>query len=230
MVLDIYMGSRFNRSHENEAFCDLIKIVTDELPNQDVALIGNFSCAGYEMDALLVKRDAIIIIDFKNYEGQIDFNLNGDWRNESNVVKGGGHVNPYWQIKKYKQGLMGWLTTNKMLLPNEPVTHISGLVLFQGRINLQGEVISRALSYWFGVHDFSSVGTWLSQRASPSLNLSKDRILNIVSQLGVRPYEERQKVLSLYKQRRVSVASELRRQSTLINYINADDFDSTMRI
>lgn len=186
MTLDVYMGSRFVRSHENEAFYNLKQIITKEMDDQYSILIGNFSCAGCELDALLIKRDAIIIIDFKNYGGRIRFSENGYWKNEKTVIMGGVSINPYQQIRRYKSGLIDWLQTHKILLSNENVTHISGLVLFQGKIIFQKDAMPKNLSYWFGVCDFSSVGSWISHRASPKLNLSKERMERIVSELGVQ--------------------------------------------
>ena len=49
---------------------------------------GNYNI-GCELDALFIKKDAIISIEFKNYGGNVVANENGEWTADEVAIKGG---------------------------------------------------------------------------------------------------------------------------------------------
>lgn len=79
----------------------------------DGLLIANSECefgARLQIDALLVTRKAVCIIDFKNFGGKITLPKNaksefefGVWTNENGEsIKGGSSINPFIQLKAQK--------------------------------------------------------------------------------------------------------------------------------
>lgn len=50
--------------------------------------VGNYNI-GCELDALFIKKDAIISIEFKNYCGKVVANENGEWTCDGKTIKGG---------------------------------------------------------------------------------------------------------------------------------------------
>ena len=50
--------------------------------------VGNYNI-GCELDALFIKKDAIISIEFKNYGGSVIANENGEWTCDGKIIKGG---------------------------------------------------------------------------------------------------------------------------------------------
>ena len=47
--------------------------------DEEVYLVGNLLAGGKELDALLVKEDALIVIDFKDYGGTLVISENEPW-------------------------------------------------------------------------------------------------------------------------------------------------------
>lgn len=184
MTVSAYIGRRFNHSHENEAFSRLYTILKDELHDQNPILVGNFSCGGDQIDAMVLKSDSIILIDFKNYGGEVVYSENGPWKIGGLTVRGGDETNPLQQIWRYKRSLINWLRENSILENDKARTHVQGLVLFHDPILVRNSP-SHKLSYWFGIADFTSAGRWLYNRASPLVNMSPDTMMKIVEALGV---------------------------------------------
>jgi hypothetical protein len=113
MPLITYLSRPFEYSHENHGFNFLINKLPEIIPKEeDWALVGNFS-TGSDNDALLVKNDAIILIEMKDYSGALKCaKQSGDWEIETNTnnrsetvkIRGGaGNKNPFEQIKNNQQ-------------------------------------------------------------------------------------------------------------------------------
>ena len=80
----------FDNTSEREQFrflCEQLK-AHYENSNEFCVLAGNYNI-GCELDALFIKKDAIIAIEFKNYGGKVIANENGEWTCDGKVIKGG---------------------------------------------------------------------------------------------------------------------------------------------
>lgn len=98
---------------------------------------------GRELDGVLIKKDAISVIEFKNYGGYLEFYENGDWpitinengSSNTTFVKGGNSENPYQQVRQNKFSLLNIL--NDFARFNyADLGHISGIVLFLKILNM----------------------------------------------------------------------------------------------
>ncbi|WP_172200658.1 nuclease-related domain-containing protein [Saccharibacillus qingshengii] len=99
-----------------------------------------------QIDALLVTEHWIIIIDFKNYEGEVilppanRFEC-GSWTLESGViVRGGSAANPFKQLQKQRSRLAEELTDR---LPGFERKSIYTMVCFQNEMKVMGEIPGR---------------------------------------------------------------------------------------
>lgn len=54
--------------------------------NEFCVFAGNYNI-GCELDALFIKKDAIISIEFKNYGGKVVANENGEWTCNGKIIK-----------------------------------------------------------------------------------------------------------------------------------------------
>ena len=192
LTVQVYLSERYEHTHENQAFDRLCQIVEEFWGNQEqeITLIGNVTCNGHELDALLIKPDSITVIDFKNFGGCVIFNENGPWYADGKEVKGGAKVNPFKQIHANKFALLNWL---QVKLPNlaesNNLGHISGLVLFQKEIYFDHGQVPGNIASWFNVGDFSTGFDWLTHLASPSINITRSQQRQIVQALNLSVYE-----------------------------------------
>ena len=80
----------FDNTAEREQFrflCEKLKIHYEN-SNDFCVFAGNYNI-GCELDALFIKKDAIIAIEFKNYGGRVVATENGEWRCDGQIIKGG---------------------------------------------------------------------------------------------------------------------------------------------
>ncbi|MBU1728173.1 NERD domain-containing protein, partial [Patescibacteria group bacterium] len=106
-------------------------------------ILGNFYCAGTEIDALVVKNDSISIVDFKDYGGEIIFSENSDWKADGVNIKGGNKTNPYLQVHFNKFELLNYLKEKNIFNEGNNVNlgHISGIILFHQHISFDNNSI-----------------------------------------------------------------------------------------
>ena len=81
-------------NYDNTAEREQFRFLCEQLKNhyEDstdfCVLAGNYNI-GCELDALFIKKDAIIAIEFKNYGGKVIANENSEWTCDGKVIKGG---------------------------------------------------------------------------------------------------------------------------------------------
>lgn len=159
-------------------------------------LIGNLSCNGHQIDALLIASGKIIVIDFKNYSGALTFSETNPWRissgNDFVFVKGGGGIrNPYQQVYAYRRSLIDSLSNKKFVIlePNHDnfnLGHISCLVLFHQPITFNVNEVPQNIRMYFDIADINTCIETISDRNSVQLNLSNTEIEKILSALDIR--------------------------------------------
>lgn len=109
MAFKAILLEEFYHSYEKEFFnriCnDLYKKY--DVSNDLVLFIGNINYIKNQIDAILIKKDMIFVIDFKNYSGDILFNENSKWLfvkdNKREDINISNFINPLHQISEYRK-------------------------------------------------------------------------------------------------------------------------------
>lgn len=191
MGFKAFRGSSFNHSHENQAFNALYDMLSAEWEERDeqLYLFGNFFVAGKEFDALIVKHNAIIVIDFKNFGGEITFSENGPWYCDDVVVKGGNSRNPFLQIRSNKFALLDYVKSGRIEFHSRPnLGHIAGLVMFHHPIELDEGQIPQQIKSWFHVCDLNKALRTIDAIASAEIDLSSRELVSIADAFSVPEY------------------------------------------
>lgn len=175
MALQVYRYANYLTTDEREQFRSLCKLLTKS--KDDYILVANPIIGGRELDALLIKRDAIIVLEFKNYTGSLTASEFGDWHivNDEGidvVVKGGfGNKNPFVQVTHNK-----WSVVNKFKDElNSPLVnayHVSGIVVFKGNITENKFDFSPKVRAWFRIADMTNVIETIENIASPKIDFN----------------------------------------------------------
>lgn len=189
MSFNAYRATAFNYTHENKAFDRLYDSLKAEWSGRDepLHLLGNFYVDGCEIDALIIKRDAIIVIDFKDYGGSLSFSENGRWRIDDDEVRGGNKTNPYQQIRDNKFQLLNYLKPCDFRSgPN--LGHITGLCLFHQSIHFNENQLPHNVSRWFHITDMEKVVRITNAIVSSAINLPISDIELILDTLDVPAY------------------------------------------
>ncbi|WP_154859423.1 DEAD/DEAH box helicase [Cyclobacterium xiamenense] len=185
MPVKILLSRNFDHTHERQLFDEFCnKLYSNFHQSPDLYLcIGNLHVEGRELDALLIKKDAISVIEFKNYGGALTFHENGDWPitviQDGNAntlsVRGGANENPYQQVRRNKFALLNTLN----LFGNFQDTnlgHISGIVLFSKNIEFDLYSITDRIASWFHITDLAHSIQKVNQITSTGISLSNHEI------------------------------------------------------
>ena len=132
MSLKIFKNQDYDFTHENEQFRELTKILRERFDKTDEQnlLFANIYFGGVPIDALFVKRNAIIVLEFKNYTGYLTVAENGDWSlSDGTIIKGGAGKNPFMQTRANKFSVLNELNT-WFPRPYVNLGQISGVVVF----------------------------------------------------------------------------------------------------
>lgn len=190
MALQVYRYANFFNTYEREQFRSLCKLLNKS--QDDYILVANPIIEGRELDALLIKRDAIIVLEFKNYSGGLSASEFGDWHivdkgEDEIIVKGGfGKRNPYGQVLQNR-----WCTINKFNSFSSPLInayHTAGLVVFNGEITKEKYDFSGKVRSWFHITDMNHVIEKIENITSDQINFNDALWNEIPNFLNVADY------------------------------------------
>jgi len=194
MPLKVYIGEKFSYNHETKIFDSLIKKFKEKYDNSDelIVLIGNYYYNNQEIDATIIKKNAIIVIDFKKYGGIIKFSENGKWYAGNEEVKGGNKINPFIQLRTNKFALVNFFKNNQSEIIKSKKTlnygHINAMIIFHNSINFDKKFLTPNLRKWFHITDFDHCLELISKLTDEEINFTNDEILNITKVLNVTDY------------------------------------------
>lgn len=100
MPLDIHLIHPFEYAHEQqmwESLCASMSAAFRNVPGKAL-LLGNFN-AGKQIDACLVTRRGMAVIELKSHSGVLHTPLNDRWYAGHHVVHAGGSLNPLEQVR-----------------------------------------------------------------------------------------------------------------------------------
>lgn len=190
MALQVYRYANYLTTEEREQFRTLCKLLSKS--EEDCILIANPIIEGRELDALLIKRDAIIVLEFKNYSGALTASEFGDWfitedDAEKVIVKGGfGKKNPYSQVLQNK-----WCVVNRFKDLNSPLInayHVAGLVIFKQSIEEKKYDFSQKVRSWFHITDMDHVMEQIENITSSKINFNDELWRELPKYLNVEDY------------------------------------------
>jgi hypothetical protein len=184
-MLKVYKCKPFENTHENNMSNELIRLLEIQFKNSptSVLLFINYR----NLDMLLIKSDAILILEMKDFGGNLlEIPKEGAWKIADIEVKGGAHgKNPYQQVAAAK-----WKLAEEFgklpLFSNIELKHINGVVVFNHSLEKSKEVkdAERAMC-WFKVTDMDNIGKVIANITSSKIALSDDDLGNIPTCLKV---------------------------------------------
>lgn len=187
MSLKIYKVSEYETTHEREQFDKLSEILKKEYDNHEdtFLLIANPSFDNRDIDVVFIKRDAIAVLELKNYGGNLFVAENGDWKCNNEIVKGGSNnKNPFLQVKINKTGLCRILDLwfNKSYVN---LAHTSGIVVFNQPIEIKELLITPQVATWFHITDMNTITAKLRNITSRSINYTNDDLEDLIDRLNL---------------------------------------------
>lgn len=176
----------YDKTAEREQFrylCQQLKTHYED-SGEFCVFVGNYNI-GCELDALCVKKDAIISIEFKNYGGNVIANENGEWTCDGVAIKGGSRKTVLQQarinhtIVKRELKALG--------VDNKQIKDVPHLVVFHQPIYLDNR-LSATNKSWLHITDDDHFVEKLDDITSPRTYLDPLGIVNLAELLNLNSF------------------------------------------
>lgn len=158
MGLIVYECQRADHGHEIREFEGVVRSLRNYYDGRrELALvIGNVNVGNVELDGIIVKEDAIIILELKDHSGSVVARMNGHWTCDGEVVRGGSNKTVFEQIQVNKRNLRTAIERNGYFT-NVQANDVQGLVVFSSVKQLTNE-LDRNTRQWLHVADVANCG------------------------------------------------------------------------
>lgn len=141
----------FDNTSEREQFrflCEQLK-AHYENSNELCVFTGNYNI-GCELDALFIKKDAIIVIEFKNFGGKVVANETGEWTCDEKTIKEGSRKTVLQQARINHATVKKELKTLGVSTDN--IKNVPTLIIFNQPIELTNN-LSATNKSWLHITD-----------------------------------------------------------------------------
>ena len=176
----------FDNTAEREQFrflCEQLK-AHYEKSNEFCVLAGNYNI-GCELDALFIKTDAIIAIEFKNYGGKVIANENGEWTCGGKVIKGGSRKTVLQQAR------INHSTVKKELkalgISKGNIKDVPTLIIFNQPVEIANN-LSVTNKSWLHITDNEHFIEKLDNITCPNTDLDPLGIVNLAETLNLNSF------------------------------------------
>ena len=176
----------YDNTAEREQFrflCEQLK-AHYENSNEFCVFVGNYNI-GCELDALFIKKDAIIAIEFKNYGGNVIAKENGEWTCDGTTIKGGSRKTVLQQarinhsIVKKELKVLG--------VEAKQIKDVPTLVVFHQPIVLTNN-LSATNKSWLHITDDDHFIEKLDDITCPHTDLNPLGIVNLAELLNLNSF------------------------------------------
>lgn len=190
MPLLVYRPRNFDQTHEREQFrnlCVLLKERFYSSPDETCIFIGNYNIGDVELDGIIIKDDGIILVEFKDYGGNITATENGDWISEINGVKsiirgGSGRKNPYLQAKINRNASKPVLAESGAFSFKQ-LERISSLIVFHHPTKINNLISPRIK--WLRICDEQGFIDEVDLIVTPDCDFQRGSYLKIIERLAL---------------------------------------------
>lgn len=189
MAVQVWIGDKPEHPNERRAIVALANGL-ERLENLYL-LLANFHVGGRTIDMVIIKQDAIFIVELKHCDGKLFGSVNGPWYVES---AGGsrkrlnpGRKNPYNQVISYYYSLTNFLNDNSSEIYERHKSEHSSfrscrrVIVVAPRIEPGSEL---DIDWKVEIKGLDDLPAFLVTERSPELNLSEEEMLAIPELLG----------------------------------------------
>ena len=179
--------SNYENTAEREQFRTLCKNLKKKYAKSEKMcfLIANYNIFDSEFDAILIKNDAIIAIEFKNYGGPIKAVENGDWTANGTIIKGGSRKTVYQQARANHASLRNGL--NELGINGEWIKDLPSIIVFNKLITLDNRLSNKVQS-WLHITDNAHFIEKVEDITCKSTNMSNSEMVDLAIKLNLNSF------------------------------------------
>lgn len=179
--------SNYNNTAEREQFRYLCNILKEKYRNSNelCLLIANYNIYDSEFDSIMIKNDAIIAVEFKNYGGTIIAKENGEWTADGKVIKGGSRKTVYQQARICHAALKNGL--RELGINSDWIKDVPSLIVFNQDSNINNQ-LSRKVQSWLHITDNTHFLEKVEDITCKSTDLSNSDIIDIAIKMNLNSF------------------------------------------
>jgi hypothetical protein len=183
----VFRCSNYDTTAEREQFRLLCKKMKSKYFKSEhfYLLVANYNIFDSELDAIVIKHDSIVAIEFKNYGGNIVATENGDWTANGIAIKGGSRKTVYQQARINHASIKNGL--RDLGINNDWIRNIPTLIVFNQPIILDNQLSSKVQS-WLHITDNAHFIDKIEDITNNSANLSNMDIIDLAISLNLNPF------------------------------------------
>lgn len=192
MPLLVFRPRLYDNTAENlqfRALCEELKrriTISDQHNKPELCLfVGNFNFAEKEFDAFLIKRNGIILIEFKNYGGKITITNNAwkvEYEGQTGTIKGGsGNKTPLEQARLNRNAFIRNMI-DSMTLTEDQAKKIASLVVFNHDSEIENNLRFN-IQTWLNVCDNRSFYGTIESIVNKDFDFSANDLRRIADQI-----------------------------------------------
>lgn len=200
MAVQVWIGEKPEHPNERRA----IMALANGLHKLEglYLILANFSVGGRTVDLVLVKHDAIFIVELKHCDGRVIGSVNGPWfvegRNGERKRLNPGRKNPYNQVISYFHALTNFLNEHRREFLSEQKANdldfrtCKRVVVIAPSIQEGSEI---ELDWKVELKGMDELPAYLITERSSEIELTDDEMLAIPQLLHCTPWQEINTVL-----------------------------------
>lgn len=179
--------SNYDNTAEREQFRYLCNILKEKYRNSDelCLLIANYNIYDSEFDSIMIKNDAIIAIEFKNYGGVVVAKDNGEWTADGKVIKGGSRKTVYQQARINHAALKNGL--RELGVNSDWIKDIPSLIVFNQDSDIKNQLSGKVQS-WLHITDNAHFLEKVEDITCKSTDISNSNIIDIAIKLNLNSF------------------------------------------
>lgn len=200
MAVQVWIGEKPEHPNERRAIMALAQAL-DRLEGLYL-ILANFSVGGRTVDLVIIKHDAIFIIELKQCDGRVIGSVNGPWfvesRNGERKRLNPGRKNPYNQVISYFHSFTNYLNDHRHeFLPAQKAEDIDfrtckRVVVIAPSIQEGSEI---ELDWKVELKGMDELPAYLITERSSEIDLTEEEMLAIPRLLRCTPWQEVNTVL-----------------------------------
>lgn len=186
MALLVYKFSDYEHTAEREQYRVLCKYLKAYYENRDeiCIFIANYNIYDCELDGMIIKQDAIMAVELKNFGGTITAVENGHWKaSDGTIVKGGSRKSVYQQANLNHLAIKRGFEEGD-ILPKKTMKNVAALVVFHQPITLVNQLSQKTQS-WLHVCDETTFMEKVQDITSSCFDLSKEDMIELVRKMAL---------------------------------------------
>jgi Nuclease-related domain. len=200
MAVQVWIGEKPEHPQERRAILGVAQAL--EKLEGLFLILANFSVNGRNIDLVIIKHNAIVIIELKHCDGRVIGSVNGPWfvegRNGEQKRLNPGRKNPYNQVISYFHALTNFLNEHRREFLSEQKANdvdfrtCKRLIVIAPRIE-EGSQLD--LDWKVEVRGLDELPAYMITERSSEIELSEEEMLAIPKLLHCTPWTELNEVV-----------------------------------